>query len=319
MDPILEGLKPEALWRHFDEIRKIPRCSGNEEKIREYIIEFARSKGFEYQVDKTGNVVVRKKASAGKENAPAVVLQAHLDMVCEKNSDVEHDFNKDPIKLRREGDWLLAQGTTLGADNGIGVAAALAVLESEDIVHGPLEALFTVDEETGLTGAFNRDPSLIKGRILLNLDSEEHGVFFIGCAGGGDSIIHLPVSRKSPEKSRALKIKVSGLKGGHSGIDIHLGRGNAIKILARTLYEIKQKVDFELLNIEGGNKRNAIPREAEAVIFVEDDKESEVKTVVEKVASEVAFELKASDPDVKITVEAAEAGGDVFDTRSRDV
>ncbi len=316
MEAVLQGLKPESLWRHFDEIRKIPRCSGKEDKIREYVIKFAQSRGLSYRVDSAGNVVIKKKASPGKEKAPGVVLQAHLDMVCEKNSDVDHDFEKDPIKLRREGDWLMAQGTTLGADNGIGVAAALAVLEDDSLVHGPLEVLLTVDEETGLTGAFNLDPSLVEGRILLNLDSEEEGTFFIGCAGGGDSVLRLPVSREGEGKGKALKIKVHGLKGGHSGIDIHLGRGNAIKILARLLYELADQLEFSLVSFNGGNKRNAIPREAEAVIIAED--RGKVEKVVSDVLQQVKDELRASDPGVSISIEEVQEGLPPMTRESRD-
>ena len=293
MDKVFEGLEPQLLWKHFDEIRKIPRCSKNEGKIREYVIEFAKKKGLEYQVDEVGNVIIRKKATPGHENAPGVILQAHLDMVCEKNSDVDFDFEKDPIRVKREDGWITADGTTLGADNGIGVAAALAVLEDDSIVHGPLEVLLTVDEETGLTGASNLKGGLLHGKYLLNLDSEDEGVFFIGCAGGRDTVFTLKIEREKYE-GKAFEIKVSGLKGGHSGVDIHLQRGNAIRILARVLYEID---GVKISSIKGGNKRNAIPREASAVVIAEEEK---VKEAVERVLSEVKEELKYSDPGVKI-------------------
>ncbi len=293
MDKVFEGLEPQLLWKHFDEIRKIPRCSKNEGKIREYVIEFAKKKGLEYQADEVGNVIIRKKATPGHENAPGVILQAHLDMVCEKNSDVDFDFEKDPIRVKREDGWITADGTTLGADNGIGVAAALAVLEDEGIVHGPLEVLLTVDEETGLTGASNLKGGLLHGKYLLNLDSEDEGVFFIGCAGGRDTVFTLKIEREKYE-GKAFEIKVSGLKGGHSGVDIHLQRGNAIRILARVLYEID---GVKISSIKGGNKRNAIPREASAVVIAEEEK---VKEAVERVLSEVKEELKYSDPGVKI-------------------
>ncbi len=308
MDKALEGLKPELLWRHFDEIRRIPRCSKNEGKIREYVIKFAREKALEYEVDEVGNVLIRKKATPGHEGAPTVVLQAHLDMVCEKNSDVDFDFEKDAIRIKREDGWITAEGTTLGADNGIGVAAALAVLEDDSIVHGPLEVLLTVDEETGLTGASNLKPNWLRGKYLLNLDSEDEGVFFIGCAGGRDTVLKIPVSRKD-RKGTAFEIKVSGLKGGHSGVDIHLQRGNAIRILARVLYEID---GAEIAEIHGGNKRNAIPREAKAIVFAPEEK---VKEAVEKVLAEVREELKYSDPEVKIEYSPSQASRAIAESK----
>ncbi len=310
MDKVFEGLKPELLWKHFDEIRKIPRCSGNEDKIREYIINFAKEKGLEYEVDEVGNIVVRKPATPGKENSPGVILQGHIDMVCEKNSDVEFDFGKEPIKIKREGEWITADGTTLGADNGIGVAAALAVLEDKSIIHGPLEALFTVDEERGLTGAASIKPDFLKGKILLNLDSEDEGEFVIGCAGGGDTIYKIKLEKTNSEKENSFKIKVSGLKGGHSGVDIHLQRGNAIKILSRVLYEVWGEEEFELSEVLAGDKHNAIPREAVAVINL--NNEAVLKDKVDKVLREVKEELKYSDPEVKIEYSKVEKNSSVY-------
>jgi len=300
MNKVFEELKPELLWKHFDEIRKIPRCSGEEGKIREYVVNFAKQKGFEYEVDNVGNVLIRKGASPGKEKAHGIVLQGHMDMVCDKNSDVQHDFSKDPIRVKMEEGWITADGTTLGADNGIGVAAGLAVLEDDSLIHGPLEVLLTIDEERGLTGASNIKPGFLKGKYLLNLDSEDEGIFFIGCAGGRDTVFRLKTKRNKG-KGDAFEIKVSGLKGGHSGVDIHLQRGNAIRTIARVLYEIGDaKVSF----IEGGNKRNAIPRETRAIVFSDENK---VKLAVERVLAEVKEELKYSDPGVKIEYSRAEA------------
>ncbi len=318
MDKILEGLKPELLWKHFDEIRKIPRCSGHEEAIGDYIVIFAKAHNLEYTRDEVGNIIVRKPATKGKENAPGVVLQGHIDMVCEKNSDVDFDFSKDPIKLKREGDWITADGTTLGADNGIGVAAALAVLEDDSLVHGPIEALFTIDEERGLTGAAYIKPGSLKGKILLNLDSEDDGIFTIGCAGGGDSIFKIKTETINPGNEKAVKIVVSGLKGGHSGIDINTGRGNAVKIVARVLYEMREKIDFELAVIEGGDKRNAIPREAYAIVVLNNDEMGEAKKIADCVLSEVKTELKGTDDGVLIEIKDDNMPGKVLTKLLRD-
>jgi dipeptidase D len=302
MDKVFEGLTPELLWKHFDEIRKIPRCSGSEEKIIDYIVNFAKERKLEYKVDEVGNVVIKKKATNGKEGKPGVILQGHIDMVCEKNNDIQHDFTKDPIKVIREGDWFTADGTTLGADNGIGVAAALAVLDDDSLVHGPVEALFTIDEERGLTGAANISSDFISGRILLNLDSEDDGVFTIGCAGGGDSLFKIEFEKINPENNKTIKINVSGFKGGHSGIDINNGRGNAIKVLTRVLFDIREKHNFELALIEGGDKRNAIPREAYAIIVIDSKEEASIKEIIAKVNKEVKEELKGTDDGVKIDI-----------------
>ena len=258
---VIENLEPKSVWKHFDEIRKIPHCSKHEEKIREYIVNFAKDNNLKSKIDKTGNVVISKPASNGMENKPTVILQGHMDMVCEKNSDVDHDFSKDPIKLKLTGDVLTADGTTLGADNGIGLAISLAILEDKSLKNGPIEALFTVDEETGLTGAFAMESDMLTGKILLNLDSEDFGVITVGCAGGGDSKITLPLKTQPITGDLDnLIIKISGLRGGHSGVDAHEQRGNAIKILARILWKSAQNHDFSLTDIKGGDKHNAIPR-----------------------------------------------------------
>ncbi|KAA0010614.1 MAG: aminoacyl-histidine dipeptidase [Thermoplasmata archaeon] len=312
----LLDLEPKIVWKYFDDIRKIPRCSKHEEKIREYIVNFAKENGFDYQVDKAGNVVVRKPASAGMENKPTVVLQAHMDMVCEKNKDVEHDFSKDPIKVKIEGEWVTADGTTLGADDGIGVATALAILTDENIKHPPIEALFTVDEETGLTGAFALERDFLKGRILINLDSEEFGVIYVGCAGGGDSTIKLPVKKTDiPSGMKIFSVFVKGLKGGHSGCDIHEQRGNAIKILARILWKVKKDMDMRVVSITGGDKHNAIPREAEAIVAVEDEKR--FREIVENEAKDILEEIKPVDPDMKVEVKETD-GKDCLDKDSTE-
>lgn len=255
------NLKPESLWKYFEEITKIPRCSKHEEKIAEYVVDVAKKLGHEVERDEVGNVIVRKKAAPGYENVPMVTLQAHLDMVCEKNRDVEHDFEKDAIDVYVDGDMVKARGTTLGADDGIGVAACLAVMEDKNLKHGPLEFLFTVDEETGMTGAFGLKKGSLKGKMLINVDTEEFGAVYIGCAGGGNSTITLPLKYEKMSK-KGIEINIRGLKGGHSGTEIHEGRANSIKLMARLLYNI----DVKISSIEGGDKFNAIPREAFAKV-----------------------------------------------------
>lgn len=291
--------EPKLVWKHFDEIRKIPRCSKHEEGIRRYIVDFAEAKGLEHHVDKAGNVVVRKGGTPGMEHRPIVVLQGHLDMVCEKNSDKVHDFSKDPIELVQDGEWLTANGTTLGADNGIGVAIGLAILEDKAMEHGPVEALFTVDEETGLNGAFAMQEDFLKGRVMLNLDSEDMGDIFVGCAGGGDSVIRLPIRKKlMPITYSLLELKISGLKGGHSGLDINEQRGNALKVLGRVLYDAWELNKLYIQKIEGGNLRNAIPREAFVTVAVKGAIKDEVMERMQRTISEIKVELGPADPDL---------------------
>ncbi len=269
----LDTQEPLLLWKHFKEISRIPRCSKHEEKIREHIISFAREQGLECVEDRVGNVLIRKPPTPGYENAPGVVLQQHMDMVCEKNSDVQHDFSKDPIELDVRGEWLYAKGTTLGADNGLGMAAALGIMEAKDVKHGPLEALFTVDEETGLTGAFALDPAFLQGRIMLNLDSEELGTIYVGCAGGGDTKLskgYTPI--QAPDRWNAMCLTIKGLKGGHSGVDIYEQRGNAVKLLVRILWGLRAEHGAVLVSMSGGDKHNAIPREAKATFFISPEK-----------------------------------------------
>jgi len=305
MNDVFKDLKPALLWKHFARILEIPHCSGNEKALGDYIISVAEAKGLEWQRDAVGNVVVRKQATPGHEQAEGVILQGHLDMVCEKNSDIEHDFSRDPIRPVRQGDWIQAQGTTLGSDNGIGVAAALAVMEDDSLMHGPLEFLFTVDEETGLTGATKLEPGFLKGKKLFNLDSEDEGVFTIGCAGGADSEIIFPFQRSPKDSPSAWKIKIFGLRGGHSGIDINQGRGNAIKILARLLWEISQEIPVHLVRIDGGNKRNAIPREAWAECIISPAEESKFKQLLEEYFQAIKNELKSVEGNLEYNLESA--------------
>jgi dipeptidase D len=300
---VIENLKPKLVWKHFDEIRKIPRCSKHEEKIRKYIIEFAKNHNIKSKVDKSGNVVLSKSASPGMEKKTTVILQGHMDMVCEKNSDVTFDFSKEPIKLKLNGDILTADGTTLGADNGIGLAISLAIIEDKTLKHGPIEALFTVDEETGLTGAFAMESDMLTGKILLNLDSEDFGVITVGCAGGGESKINLPLKTQPYDKNQAsLMIKVSGLRGGHSGVDIHEQRGNAVKILTRLLWKAKD-FDFYISNIKGGDKHNAIPRESFALVSVKNSDKDKFISTLKSEEKIILEEIKPVDPKFKVDVE----------------
>jgi dipeptidase D len=308
-------LEPQRLWRHFDALLAIPRPSKHEERARRYVLEVAERKSLRHRQDATGNVVVEKPASRGREGTPIIVLQGHLDMVTEKNSDVVHDFFRDPIVPRRDDGWVKATGTTLGADNGIGVAAILAVMEADDIVHGPLELVFTVDEETGLTGVLALDPEVIalQGRRLLNLDSEEEGAVTIGCAGGSTSTLTLPFeTAPAPAGTVALDVKLSGLKGGHSGVEIHLQRGNAVKLLARALFAAAQQTPFHLASFQGGNKHNALPREAAAQVVVPTGGRDAFTAAVEQEIAAIREEIRTVDPDLKIEIAEASAPGQVW-------
>lgn len=295
----LENLNPKPLWHYFEEICEIPRPSKKEEKIRVFLLDFAQKHGLEALTDDIGNVLIRKPASAGKENTPTVILQAHMDMVCEKNSDKNFNFETDAIVPVIDGDWVKADGTTLGADNGIGVAAQLAVLADKNLVHGPLECLITVDEETGLSGAFALKPGFLKGKILLNLDSEDDGEIFIGCAGGMDTLAELELEKeKPPGKSFAMKIIVLGLWGGHSGDDINKGRGNAIKILTRFLWQSIRDFGVRIADFDGGNLRNAIAREASATIIVPSVQKEQLVAELNIYSSDVEFEYQRTEPNL---------------------
>jgi len=299
----VSDLKPEALWRHFDQILTIPRGSKNEEQMRRYVAGVADRLGLAVQGDGAGNLVVVKPASPGREGAPVTILQAHLDMVNEKNSDVDHDFTRDPLVPRRDGDFLKATGTTLGADNGIGVAAMLAVAEANDLVHGPLELLFTIDEETGLTGATELDARMLAGRQLINLDSEEEGTLTVGCAGGAGSRITLPLEREAPVPgATAWEITVAGLKGGHSGVDIHLQRGNASALLARGLFAAEEVAPLRLAAFTGGDKHNAIPREARAVVVTSAAARDAVREAFARELEAARAELRTADPGLRYEI-----------------
>jgi len=299
----LEKLKPTLVWNHFNQIRQIPRCSKHEEKIRKYILDFAKRQGLQSRTDKVGNVVVMKPATKGMEKKPIAILQGHMDMVCEKNSDVTFDFSKDPIQITINKDIVKAKGTTLGGDNGIGLAMSLAILEDKTLKLGPIEALFTVDEETGLTGAFALEQSMLKGRIMLNLDSEDFGVLTVGCAGGGDSKLELPLTiEPTPKDIVGLSVTVSGLRGGHSGVDIHEQRGNAVKILARLLWKVGMKHAIAIADIKGGDKHNAIPREAHAVIDVPKAEKATVIALLKQECQAILEEVRSVDAGLKLEV-----------------
>lgn len=306
MGKILGQLQPNRLWEIFEEICEIPRPSKKEEKIIQYLIEFAQSHKLEYEQDKIGNLVIRKKATPGFENRQWVILQSHVDMVCEKNSDVDHDFMTDPIIPRIDNGWVRATGTTLGADDGIGIAAQLAILEADNIKHGPIECLFTVDEETGLTGAFGLGADFLKGKILLNLDSEDDGELFIGCAGGMDTIVTLAYEKVMTEVDHeAFRISVTGLKGGHSGDDIHRGRGNANKILNRILWNCEKMYEMRLSVFEGGNLRNAIAREAFATVTVPKRYKKDFTSLVNTLGNEIKKEIRTNEPELEVKVAEA--------------
>ncbi|MDE7402984.1 MAG: aminoacyl-histidine dipeptidase [Muribaculaceae bacterium] len=303
----VKDLKPELIWKCFDEVTKVPRPSCHEEKIREFLLKFASDHNIAAKTDKVGNVVMSKPATPGHENAPTVVLQAHMDMVCEKNSNVNHDFANDPIDTYIDGDWVKARGTTLGADNGIGVAACMAAMIDKDLVHGPLEALFTINEEIGLEGAENLGKDMISGKILINLDSEDDGEIFVGCAGGIDTTADFKYQRSfSPENFVYMRVSVSGLLGGHSGGDIHLGRANANKVIARFIWECSQRWDITVCEISGGNLRNAIPREAYAVFGVHTDHHEELKHHLKKYSQEIRNEYEGIEPNMDLKIEAWE-------------
>ncbi len=311
-------LDPKEVWRHFDKILTIPHGSKNEKAIGEYVISIAEKEGLSYKQDEIGSIVVSKPGTPGHESAPFTILQNHLDMVNEKNTGVEHDFDKDPIIPRKDGEYLAATGTTLGSDNGIGVAAALAIMESATVNHGPLEFLFTVDEETGLTGAGNLRTDFLNGRQLLNLDTEEEGALYVGCAGGAGINITVSLQYKpQPADTVALDIKLLGLKGGHSGVDVHLQRGNAVKLLARALNSVNKKVEFALASIVGGNMHNAIPREAFATVAVASAKRTDFEKALNTQFSAIAAEFKPAEPDMSLAISAANSAEQVFDDETQ--
>jgi dipeptidase D len=304
MTKVLEQLQPARVWAIFEELCAIPRPSKHEQKVVEYVRSFGERLGLETIVDHAGNVIIRKPASPGMENRRGIILQGHLDMVPQKNNDTAHDFLNDPITPVVDGEWVRAAGTTLGADNGIGVAAAMAILQDNTLEHGPLECLFTIDEETGMTGAFELKGGLLKGDILINLDSEDEGELYIGCAGGIDTIARFDFQKMAvPGGMVAYEVTVKGLRGGHSGLDIHLGRGNANKILNRLLWMAQREYGLQLASIKGGSLRNAIPREATATVVLPVSYAGSFESMLVGLAETLTKELGNADPGVRLLAE----------------
>ena len=308
----IRNLEPQSVWKNFYSLTQIPRPSGHTQKVAKFLVQWAKDLGLEAFQDECGNVIIRKPATPGMEDRKGIILQAHMDMVPQKNNDKKHDFTQDPIETRivhkEDGDWVYACGTTLGADDGLGVAAAMSVLESKTLKHGPIEALFTVDEETRMVGAKALKPGVLKGDILLNLDSEIEGELYVGCAGGIDANVSFKYKEEpTPKGFEVFKVIVTGLRGGHSGMEINEGRGNANKVMARLLLPVLRDNKGKLVSFNGGNMRNAIPREAEAVFAVPAEKAEAVNALIARTTETVKAELAPIDPGLVITVEPASA------------
>jgi dipeptidase D len=316
---IFKGLKPELVWIYFEEICKIPRLSKNEERIRAFLMNFARMHNLEAKEDQAGNILITKQASEGMEDRKTVVLQSHMDMVGEKNADHPHNWSEDPIIPAVKDGWVTASGTTLGADDGIGIAAQMAILTDKSLKTGRVECLFTTDEESGMTGAINLSPDFFDGRILINLDSEDEGILFIGCAGGMDTVGEIQYNPRSPEKgSEAIEISVTGLRGGHSGDEIHKGFGNSVKIMNRILWNLSREFSISLASFDGGNLRNAIPREAFATIVAEKKLKEPVIKWIENFHALMTEELGHIEKELKISVRDAEMPEYLIDSKSQE-
>ncbi len=319
MSAEIKNLNPPSVWEIFYDLTQIPRPSKMEHRAVVFAKEFGEKLGLKTYVDKTGNVIISKPASPGFENRQGVILQAHLDMVPQKNSDTEHDFENDPIDAYVDGDWVKARGTTLGSDNGMGIAAALAVLLDKNLKHGLIEVLLTVDEETGMTGAFQLERGLLDGKILVNLDSEDEGELYIGCAGGMDTSGKLRyLDEPVRADSSALELAIKGLKGGHSGLDIHLGRGNANILLCRFMFDVAEKFDMRLAGMDGGSLRNAIPREAFAIVTIPPEKKEDFLTAVKEYEDIYRTELGFMEPDLTFTASVTDRPLTIIDKESQD-
>ncbi len=319
MNESLLNLEPKNLWKNFVELTKIPRPSKKEQKIIEFMRQFGEKLGLETIVDDVGNVIIKKPATPGMQNRKTVVLQAHLDMVPQKNSDKQHDFENDPITAYVDGEWVTADGTTLGADNGIGVAAIMAILEATDLQHPPIEALFTIDEETGMTGAFNLSPDILNGEILINLDSEDEGELYVGCAGGTNANILFRYEKIGVSNdTKAYKLSLTGLKGGHSGIDINLGRANAIKLLFRFLYYANKEFGLQLSSFAAGDMRNAIPREGFATVLIPKTRTKDFENAVKQYEQVFKNEYSDVEPDLSFSFQETDMPGFVIDPMTQD-
>lgn len=315
----IKDLEPNGVWKNFHALTQIPRPSKKEAKVIAFVKKFGEDLGLETIVDEAGNIIIRKPATPGMEDRKGIILQAHLDMVPQKNADTVHDFEKDPIETYIDNGWVRAKGTTLGADNGLGAAAAMAVLESKDLAHGPIEALFTIDEETGMTGANKLAPGVLKGDILLNMDSETEGELYVGCAGGVDTTgTFTPTMEAVPANFKAYSIAVKGLKGGHSGMDIILGRGNANKIMNTLLLMAAEKFGLRVSDIQGGSLRNAIPRESFVKAVVPASKAADFEAYVKEYESIVKEEFEGVEPEASITAEPCAMPAQVIDAKTQD-
>ena len=307
MNNDIQNLQPQCIWKNFYALTQVPRPSGHLEKIQQFLLEFGKQAGVEAFKDPAGNIVFRKPATAGMENRKGIILQAHMDMVPQKTPESTHNFETDPIEPWIDGEWVKAKGTTLGADNGLGVASIMAIMEAKDLQHGPIDALITADEETGMYGANDLPEGELQGDILLNLDSEDDGEIFVGCAGGIDTTADFTYKRSyTPENFEYMKVSVTGLSGGHSGSDINLGRANANKVIARFIWECSKQWDIIVCSIEGGNLRNAIPREAYAVFGVHSDHKEELKRKLKKYYQDILEEYKGVEPSMDLRVEKTE-------------
>ncbi|SHK53699.1 aminoacyl-histidine dipeptidase [Paramaledivibacter caminithermalis] len=318
MERILKNLTPESVFSHFEDLTRIPRGSGNEKEVSDFLVKFAKKLGLNVIQEECLNIIINKPATKGYENAPRVILQGHMDIVCAKREDLEFDFEKDPIPLVLENDIIKTKGTTLGADNGIAIAMIMAILESNEIPHPPLTALFTVSEETGMDGVIKLNPDNISGDILINIDSEEEGIALSSCAGGVNNLIHLPIDWEFPNASKsAYKISIRGLLGGHSGMEIDKNRGNAIKLLGRILDSINREFNIDIANISGGEKMNAIAKIADAIILIDAENKEKLENIITNYNKVFSNEFKTADPDIKVFLDKVEKPNKVFSKKTK--